>query len=425
MKRPDGRTVAVVTPYYPPHIGGVEQYAERLAKALRTTPDLRPVVITVGSTRRTVHEVRDGVPVVALPRLLTLSNTPMPPFWPRVLGRLLRPLSVDIGTTHAPVPVLADVAAAVAGRRPVVVNYHAGSMAKGSGAVDVIIRGYERHVLPRTFRRADALIAVSRTSLAYQVPGARLISPGVDIEEFRPAGHPWGTTVLYVGRLDRSSAWKGVEVLIRSFAAVHAARPAARLRIVGSGDAVPEHRRHAHALGIADAVSFSGALRGSELRGAYARARVLVLPSLTDAESFGMTLVEAMATGRPVIGSAVGGIPDVVTEGETGLLVPPGDATALAAACTRLLDSDALCARLGAAGRRVAETRYAWPLLVDEHIAILRALPLSHARADRPERRPRSPGPGSEPSPHASVIRMRSPTTLAFRPARCRRSTPR
>lgn len=369
------RTVAVVTPFYPPHLGGVEQYAERLAQALRDTPDLRPVVITVGQQLRTTRATQDGVPIVRLPRALTVSNTPLHPLWPVTLPLLFRRLRVDIVSTHAPVPVLADVAAVAAGWRPVVATYHAGSMAKGRPLADAVIRAYERRVLPRTFRRADVLVAVSRASLAYGVAGARLISPGVDVTEFVPSGPPSGGTVLYVGRLDRTSAWKGVEVLIRSFDRVVAARPDARLRIVGSGDALPDHRALAGSLGLGGVVSFSGRLRGVALREAYTRARVLVLPSLTASESFGMTLVEAMASGRPVIGSAVGGIPEVVSDGVTGVLVRPGDEVALASACVRLLGDDALCRRMGTAGRRSAETRYAWPQRLDEYVRILRALP--------------------------------------------------
>lgn len=73
-----------------------------------------------------------------------------------------------------------------------------------------------------------------------------------------------------------------------------------------------------------------------------------------------MALVEAMACGTPVVGSAVGGIPYVVDDGENGLLVPPGDPVALATACAGLLSDGVLADRMGAAGRRAAEQRYAW-----------------------------------------------------------------
>ena len=364
------RRVAVVTPYYPPDLGGVQRYAQRVAHAVRDAPDLEPVVITTGDG----PELVDGVQVVRLPVWRRISDTPVHPLWVRTLMRLFRTLDVDVVNTHAPVPYLADVAAYAAGKRPVVATYHAGSMVKGVPGIDQLLRTYERLVLPRTFGRAAALVAVSRTSLAHAVPGAVTITPGVDVEEFPPSTTPLSDTLLYVGRLDRASAWKGVDVLLRAFSLVVAQRPHARLSVVGSGDAQADHEALARTLGIASAVTFTGALHGAELSAAYSGARALVLPSLTDAESFGMTLVEAMSSARPVVGSAVGGIPDVIEDGRTGLLVPPGDPDALAAALLRLLDDDDMCARMGAEGRAVAVARYAWPQLTDRYIELFRSV---------------------------------------------------
>jgi glycosyltransferase involved in cell wall biosynthesis len=372
--RPGRRTVAVVAPYYPPRIGGVERYAERVAAELRDQPDLRPVVITTGPGRRTRVEVRDGVDVVRLPVWLTLSNTPVHPLWFWTVRRILRRYEVEIVNTHAPVPGLADVATLVAGSRPVVSTYHAGSMVKHDGRLDGLLRAYERHVLPRLFARAAAVVAVSRTSLAHAVPGSQVIPPGVDTGAFTPSTQEWGRTLLYVGRLDRSSAWKGVDVLLRAFALVAADDPQARLHVVGSGDALDDHRALAAALGVADRTRFSGHVEGADLVAAYQHARALVLPSLTEAESFGMTLIEAMACARPVIASRVGGIPDVVQDGVQGLLVAPGDAAALAAACRTLLADDALCAALGARGRLRAEQAYAWPAQTAAYLDLFRGL---------------------------------------------------
>ncbi|GEL16910.1 glycosyltransferase family 4 protein [Pseudonocardia asaccharolytica] len=371
MTRP---TVAVVAPFYPPHIGGAERYAERIAHELRDSPDLEPVVITAAPGRRTEVETRDGVVVVRLARWFTVSNTPVNPLWWWNIRRILRRYRVAVINTHAPVAFLADVATLVAGRRPVVQTYHAGSMVKHTGHLDRLISGYEKHLLPRVFRRADVLVAVSPTSLAHAVPGSLVIPPGVDTTVFTPAHHPWGDTLLYVGRIDRSSAWKGVDVLIRAFAVVVRQHPRALLRIVGVGDALDDHRKLAESLGVADHVEFAGLLAVEDLVDAYQRARTVILPSRTESESFGMALVEAMACARPVIGSRVGGIPTVIDEGRTGLLVPPGDAGSLAEACLRLLTDDEMCARLGMAGRHHVEHAYAWPGLVDRYLDTFRGL---------------------------------------------------
>jgi glycosyltransferase involved in cell wall biosynthesis len=371
-RRQRDTTVAVVAPYYPPKIGGVENYAANVARAVARQPSMRAVVLTTNPAgrRTTVGRDRD-VPVVRLGTLLRLSNTPLNPVWPLQLRFWLRRLDVDLVNAHAPVPGLPDAAMLVAGRRPTVLTYHAGSMRKGTASTDLLITAYEKFVLPLLFARASETVAVSPASLAAWRPGVRLISPGVDPSEFTPGPRPSlrKPTILYVGRVDRSSAWKGIDVLLRAFALLEDL-PAATLRIAGGGDAVADHRRTAERLGVGDRVDFAGVLRGAELVAAMQEAAVLVLPSLTSAESFGMVLIEAMACGTPVIGSAVGGIEYVVRDDATGLLTEPGDHEALAAACRKVLEDSSTADRLGAAGRREVLERYAWADLTDRYLTL-------------------------------------------------------
>ena len=373
------RTVALVAPYYPPKVGGVENYVARVAHAVADDPTLRAVVLTTNTAGRRTSVGDDcGVPVVRLGTWARLSNTPVSPLWPFQLRRWLRRFDVDLVNAHAPVPGLGDLAIAVAGRRPTVLTYHAGSMVKGSKGsrnADRLIAAYERHALPRVFSRARALVAVSPVSLAFGRAGAVQITPGVDINRFTPgaSASTRPRTLVYVGRMDRSSAWKGVDVLLRAFASL-ADLPDARLRLVGGGDAVPDHAALAEQLGIAARVVFTGELTGDALVAELQTAAVLVLPSRTEAESFGMALAEAMACGTPVVGSDVGGIPHVITHDVTGLLVPPDDADALSGACRRLLQDADLADRLGAAGHKEAVECYAWPALTDRYLRLFRSL---------------------------------------------------
>jgi len=372
------RGVTVVAPFYPPNIGGVENYAARVARATAQDPALRAAVITTNTTgRRTTVEVDDGLPVIRLGTWAKLSNTPLSPLWPVQLRLWLRRLGTDVVNAHAPVPGLGDLAVVLSGARPAVLTYHAGSMTKGQYLSDRLIGLYERQVLPRVFRRARALVAVSPVSLAAGRPGAVQIPPGVDTDRFTPGppARERPRTVLYVGRMDRTSAWKGVDVLLDAFAALADDLPGVRLRLVGDGDAVADHRAHAERLGVADRLDCTGARVGQDLVLEMQQGAVLVLPSLTEAESFGMTLIEAMACGTPVVGSAVGGIPHVVSDGTTGLLVPPGDPGALAAACRRLLTDPDTADAFGAAGRRHVVEHYAWPDLTDRYLRLFRTMP--------------------------------------------------
>ncbi|WP_034266133.1 glycosyltransferase family 4 protein [Actinospica robiniae] len=373
------RVIAFVCAYYPPKIGGVENYVARIARAVGEEADLEPVVITTRESGwRTSVGTEDGVLVVRLGVLLRLSNSPISPLWPIQVRRWLRRTGAQIVNAHAPVPGLADTAMAVAGKRRTVLTYHAGTMHKGepgSGLADWIIARYERHVLPRVLRSADVAVPVGPSSLAAERPDAVLITPGVDLERFVPGPAPSQRPrdLVYVGRIDRTSAWKGIDVLLRAMTLLRDL-PDVRLRLVGSGDALPDHLRLAGELGVADRVEATGALHGAELVEAMRHAAVLVLPSTSHAECAGTVLMEGMACATPLVASDVGSLAYVVQDGEAGLIVPPGDVEALAAACRRLLVDDELADRMGKAGRARAEARFAWPLLARTYIDLFRSL---------------------------------------------------
>ncbi|MFC5494121.1 glycosyltransferase family 4 protein [Nocardioides caricicola] len=338
--------VAVVSPRFAPEPGGVEQYAAWVARTLRDRGH-DVIVVTTGRARRTVETSYDGIRVVRLGTWLTLSNTPLNPWWAWQLRRLLR--GVDVVNAHAPVPGLADLAAFTS-PAPVVLTYHSGSLVKGDHRVDGVLRAYEKHVLPRVFARSAALVAVSPVSLAHATGRARLIPPGVDTEIFTPSGEPRERRVLYVGRVEQSSRWKGLQVLVDALPRLRALVPDARLTVVGSGDDVVALQKQAADLGVADLVEWAGHVDHAALPAYYRRAGVTVLPSLTEAESFGMALAEAIACGCPVVGSDVGGIPYVVRDGVDGRLVPPGDPVALADALAEVLTGE----------MQVEPSRWAW-----------------------------------------------------------------
>lgn len=371
------RTVAFVSAYYPPKIGGVENYVARVARAVAEEPDLEPVVITSQPGWRTSVGTEDGVRVIRLGAWLRLSNSPISPLWPFQIRRWLRKTGAQIVNAHAPVPGMADTALSVAGKRRTVLTYHAGTMHKGDGSkrADWIIDRYEKHVLPRVLRSADVAVPVGPSSLAAARPDAILITPGVDLERFVPGPAPSQRPrdLVYVGRIDRTSAWKGIDVLLRAMTLL-ADLPDVRLRLIGSGDALPDYLRQAQELGIAERVEATGALRGDGLVDAIGQAAVMVLPSTTHAECAGTVLMEGMACGTPVVASDVGSLAYVVQDGEAGLIVPPGDAEALAAACRRLLEDRELADRMGKAGRARAENQFAWPLLAQKYIDLFREL---------------------------------------------------
>ncbi len=181
----------------------------------------------------------------------------------------------------------------------------------------------------------------------------------VDVDAFAageetPKGEP--PRILYAGNL---VAAKGVDVLIRALALLVARGVPCRLKILGEGPAKERLRALARSLGVADRIDWSDFVPQHRMPAEYGAATVTVLPSRGKAEGLGLTLVEALCTGSAVVGTPVGGIPEVILDGRTGLLARDGDADHLAEHLERLLTDDALRARLTAAGQAYVRERYA------------------------------------------------------------------
>ena len=143
--------------------------------------------------------------------------------------------------------------------------------------------------------------------------------------------------------------------------------------MVGQGSYQPALRALAEEAGVADRVRFLAGISDDELPLAYALADVYVGVSrqtARDVEGFGIALLEASASGKPVVAGRSGGMPDAVRDGETGLLVDPEDPASLARAIGALLDDPVRAAAMGAAGRRGVETFYNWDRVAEELRAI-------------------------------------------------------
>jgi len=148
---------------------------------------------------------------------------------------------------------------------------------------------------------------------------------------------------------------------LRALPTVAMSVPDARIVLVGDGDALPDHRATAEALGVTNRVVFAGRKSGENLVNAYRQASVVAVPSTAEAEASPMVLIEAMACGRPVVASRIGGIPLLVNDGYDGLLVESGNVGELAAACIRLLADPDLAAEFGRRGRQKVEADFSWP----------------------------------------------------------------
>ncbi len=377
--------VLIASSHFYPRTGGVERYVFELAKGLAERHGHVVTVLTTGPSRSRIQSDRVGeVKVVRVPTWASLSSAPLSPTWLWQLRRVILSERPDLINTHAPQPGLPDlVSLTTPPSIPLLATYHSGSLKKG-GWTDTVIAGYETSVLPRVLRRSAAVV-VTGPAVAEEpyIPEGKVeyIPPGVDTSVFRPdldsIRRPG--QLVYVGRMDRDSAWKGVSTLLRAMGILAATHPQARLQLVGDGDAVEDHRREAAQIGLDDRVEFTGRLDGSDLARAYQAASALVLASETAAESFGMVLIEAMACGTPVIGTRAGGIPGVIDDTGGGVLAPPRDPPALARAMARLLDDPVEASNLGRRGQEAVQHRYTWRRTADAYDRLVR----DHLTTDR------------------------------------------
>ncbi len=215
-------------------------------------------------------------------------------------------------------------------------------------------------------RRLDRVITDSMSSTSsvgsiFRVSAdkMKMVYPGVDASIFRrlDGGEREKGSLIMVGRTDDRK--KGIRYLLRALRLLKGEGVDIKLTIV---DEVSPDFSLAPALikeyGLEDMVAFTGRITTEELVRQYSAAQIAVIPSVY--EGFGLPAAEAMACEVPVIATRAGALPEVVKEGETGILVPPQDPHALAGAIKRLLGDEPLCRRMGVAGRKRVERCFSW-----------------------------------------------------------------
>ncbi len=385
--------IALVNQWYPPADGGVSAYNAAMARAYVDLGHTVSVVTARSTPDQLLYEEDGALRIYRTPRWIEpyrLRSAPVIGRHVRTLRHIAYSVAVERRLRTLPVDV-AEVAE---------INGEALALLAAPPSAPLVIRCHTPHVLLRrttvaedrrfdtsvmemleklVVRRAAAVTAPSH-DLAGHIEREMELRPGrvhvipnaLDVDEFSPgerqsasdAGAP--ATILYVGRLGRE---KGVFVLADALVRLAAQENVGRetpWHVIFAGEDRPGENRESNRMllerrlaahGLAGRVHFTGFVSRDVLIDLYRQATICVVPS-TFYESFSYTALQAMSCGRPLVASAVGGIPEVVVDGVTGLLSPPNAPAPLADALARLLADPSLRRRLGDAGRARAVECY-------------------------------------------------------------------
>lgn len=344
--------VGMVSPYSWDFPGGVNRHVEQLAEHLRGRGHRVMVVAPGGQSGEDYCSVGGSFAVAANQSRANIS------FGPRVAARmrgLLRREEFDVLHLHEPLIPSASMLALFFSRCATLATFHA---AREGGST-----GYRlaRPLLRPLARRIDVRAVVSpaaRDLVSRHFAGDyRVLPNGVDTARFSPEGpvlEEWadgGFNLVFVGR---DEPRKGLDVLLRALPLVRESHPEVRLLVVGVEEPACTH----------DGVVWLGRLADELVPAAYRTASLMISPAL-GMESFGIVLVEAMASGVPVVASDIPGYRGVLEEGIQGRLFPPGDHLALADTLSRLIDDGAEREAMAAAALRRAAV-FSWENLVED-----------------------------------------------------------
>lgn len=364
--------IAQVSATFPPYMAGTGNvcyyYAVELANLGHE--------VTV-FTSRYPDEDYDYLDLIEVKRFNPLFRIGNAPFTPE----LLKLKDFDIIHLHCPYYFGGEMVyiASKLRKQKYVITYHNDVIL--SGMIGFLSRLYNSTIMKSTIKNAEKICV---TSLDYakhsniqeffEKRGEDIVETpnGVDINHFDPNtnceeikirhGIENKNAVLFVGALDRAHYFKGVEYLLKSFTKIRYNE--SYLILVGEGDLKDYYMNLAEKLCIVDKTLFVGRVSNVELPKYYAASDLVVLPSVAMGEAFGLVLVEAMATGKPVIASNLPGVRTVVDDGINGFLVEPRNVDDLASKIQYLIENEDIRKKFGREGRKKVEEKYSWGKIV-------------------------------------------------------------
>ena len=374
--------ILMLTDYFPPHTGGgVEVVVDQLSHGMVERGHQVSVLTlrTRGGERReaTGNLTISRLPAIDLTGLIGVQLAVSVHAIPALISEL-RTFKPDLIHVHNLFFRNSEAAAVIArfNSTPLLLTMHLGDMGGGFTAVKALTTLYEKTVGRCIVRSADRITGVSAAVASHAgVLGAssssvQVIPNGVDTSIFHPAESvPDMPTVLAVGRLVPN---KGMDTLIKSVPEVLARVPEAKFVIAGAGPMDSSLRKLTESLGVGDSVEFLG--HRSDVPDLLRGATVFARPSTLEGRP--LTVLDAMATGLPVIATRVGGTPELITDGENGFLIPVGDSHALAEAILDVLSAPERSSSMGQRNLQIVQIEYTWERVINRTEALYQEMVL-------------------------------------------------
>ena len=375
--------IAIFASAFYPHFGGVEEACRHLALEYGRRGHRAHVVTTQHPSDLPAHEQTQGVDVwrfpFEMPRARPAGLARFARSFPaerRAVADLLKRLSADIVHVQCVGPngFYALWAAQDTGLPLVVTTQGERTMDAGQLYQKSLAANW---TLKRLLKQADYVTACSQQTLddAKSFAGfslnakSRAVYNGIDLAEFDSQPAPYNHPRPYILGIGRVVPQKGFDLLLDAYARlVYRLPDAPDLIIAGDGPEREHLQTQADALGLSERVHLVGRADRAKAVSLFHGCALFVLPSRQEPQ--GIVSLEAMACAKPVVAARVGGVPEIVTDGETGLLFSGSDAVALGNALEKMLVDPVKAAEMGRAGRARAEAQFTWARIADEYFGI-------------------------------------------------------
>lgn len=360
--------IAQVSATFPPYMGGTGNVCYH--NSLELAKLGHEVTVITSRYPDEEYEYSDSIKVVRFKPLFRLGNAPLIP-------KLMTLEKFDIVHLHYPFIFGSELILlnTIFKKSALVVTYHQDLIFNGLLSYPANI--YNLVVSDRVFSRAKKIltpsldhlfnsqvkyIAEKRKAELLELPNGvdtKIFNPYIDCNDIRRMYNLVDKkVVLFVGALDKAHHFKGVTILIEAFSKIKLQETV--LMVVGDGELKQNYQNLANKIGLSNRVVFTGRVSEHDLPKYYSISDLLVLPSISSSEVFGMVLIEAMACGKPVIATNLPGVRTVVDDGNNGYLIAPENVNDLASKIEYLLQNKDISKKFGEQGRKKVEKYYSW-----------------------------------------------------------------